>query len=248
MIVLPSYFKIISFPIYYLIHYNYLFGIIHKTFFKTFNYKKFKFSLNNLKFPTSSYSSFLWKTYELNDRVLIERNLKKKHKCIIIGGGIGFIGVLTFHLTKNKIILFEINKELINLLNSNLKRNYVKFELFENNLTLEKNFKKNSYFTSENFAINSIFRKSKKKSFFKNIHFSKINNFNLYNTLIIDGEGIEKHYIDNLNKIRNIRYIFFEFHHDIFDEKKKTKIFNQLKKNRFFLKDKFVNSYFFEKR
>ena len=77
MIVLPSYFKIISFPIYYLIHYNYLFGIIHKTFFKTFNYKKFKFSLNNLKFPTSSYSSFLWKTYELNDRVLIERNLKK---------------------------------------------------------------------------------------------------------------------------------------------------------------------------
>jgi len=180
--------------------------------------------------------------------VLIERNLEKKHKCIIIGGGIGFIGVLTFHLTKNKIILFEINKELKNLLNSNLKRNYVKFRLFENNLVLDKKFNKDSYFTSENFAINSIFRKSKKKSFFKNLHFTKIKNFNLYNTLIIDGEGIEKHYIDNLDKIRNIRYIFFEFHHDIFNEKKKIKIFNQLKKNKFFLKDKFVNSYFFEKR
>ena len=59
----------------------------------------------------------------LNDRILIERNLTKKNKCIIIGGGIGFIGVLTYHITKNKIILFEINNELIELLNSNLKNN-----------------------------------------------------------------------------------------------------------------------------
>ena len=116
MKVLPNYFKILSFPIYYFIHFNFIFGIIQKTLFRTFNYKKFKFSLEGLKFPTSFYSSFLWKTYELNDRILIERNLKKKHKCIIIGGGIGVIGVLTFHLTKNKIILFEINNELINLL------------------------------------------------------------------------------------------------------------------------------------
>ena len=248
MKVLPNYFKILSFPIYYLIHFNFIFGVIQKTFFKTFNYKKFKFSLNGLKFPTSFYSSFLWKTYELNDRILIERNLKKKHKCIVIGGGIGFIGVLTFHLTKNKIILFEINKELINLLHSNLKNNSVKFNLFQNNLTLNKKFKKNSFFVTENFSTNSIFRKSKKKSLFKNIYYKKIKNFNLFNTLIIDGEGIEKHYIENINKIKNIKYIFFEFHHDIFNEKKKINIFYQLKKNKFVLRDKFVNSYFFEKK
>ncbi len=247
MKVLPNYFKFLSFPIYYLIHYNFLFGLVHKRLFSQFRYKNFKFLLSNLKFPTSSYSSFLWKTYELNDRILIERNLKKKHKCILIGGGIGFIGVLTYHLTKNKIILFEINNELISLLNSNLKENSVKYELFENNLVLNKSFKNKTYFKTENFATNSLYRKSKIKSFFKNIYFKKIKNFNLFNTLIIDGEGIEKHYIDNLNKIPNIKYIFFEFHHDIFDNKKQMNIFKKLKKNKFNLKDKFVNSYYFEK-
>ena len=180
-------------------------------------------------------------------QILIERNLTKKNKCIIIGGGIGFIGVLTYHITKNKIILFEINNELIELLNSNLKNNSAKYKLFENNLVLDKKFNKTSYFKTENFAFNSIYRKSKKKSFFKNLYFKKVKNFNLFNTLIIDGEGIEKHYINNLDKIKNIKYIFFEFHHDIFDEQKKLDIFNKLKQNKFNLKDKFVNSYFFEK-
>ena len=79
------------------------------------------------------------------------------------------------------------------------------------------------------------------------MYFKKVKNFNLFNTLIIDGEGIEKHYINNLDKIKNIKYIFFEFHHDIFDEQKKLDIFNKLKQNKFNLKDKFVNSYFFER-
>ena len=32
---------------------------------------------------------------------------------IIVGGGIGFIGVIAYHLTMNPIILFEINEKII---------------------------------------------------------------------------------------------------------------------------------------
>jgi len=75
--------KILFFPIYYLIHNNLFFGLIHKYIIRVFNYKNFRFELQNLKLPLGYYSSFLWKTYELNDRVIIEKNLTKKNKYII---------------------------------------------------------------------------------------------------------------------------------------------------------------------
>ncbi len=247
MKVLPNYFKLLSFPIYYLIHNNYVFGFFQKKIFKTFSYKGYNFKVDELKLPTSYHSSFFWKTYELNDRVIIEKNLNTKNKCIIIGGGIGFIGTLSFHLTRNKIILFEINKQIINLLKKNLTKNSVKFKIYNNNLTLNQSFKNNIYFENENFLSNSIYRTSKLKYSFKNIYYKKIKGFNSYNTLIIDGEGIEEHYIYNLNKIKNIKYLFFELHYDILNESKRNKIFKYLRINNFILKDKFVNSFFFER-
>ena len=248
MKVLPNYFKIISFPIYYLIHYNYLFGLIHKKFIKKFRYKKYKFKLDNIKLPTSCYSSFLWKTYELNDRIIIEKNLNQKNKCVVIGGGIGFIGTLAYHITNNKVLLFEINKKIINLLNFNLKKNIVKFKLYNKNLTFNKNFVKKIYFETDNFLSNSIYRNSNQKKSFDNLYFKNIKDFKKYNTLIIDGEGIEEHYIYNLNKAKNIKYIFFELHHDIFNKSKRLHIFKYLKKSNFLFKDKFVNSYYFKRK
>lgn len=247
MKVLPNYFKLLSFPIYYLIHNNYLFGFLQKKIFKKFSYKNYNFKVDKLKLPTSYHSSFFWKTYELNDRVIIEKNLNYKNKCIIIGGGIGFIGTLSYHLSKNKIVLFEINKQIINLLKKNLIENLVKFKLYNYNLTLNKSFKNNIYFENENFLSNSIYRKSKSKNLFKNLYYKKIKDFGSYNTLIIDGEGIEEHYIYNLNKIKNIKYIFFELHYDILNKARRNKIFKYLKQNNFILKDKFVNSFFFER-
>ena len=42
-----------------------------------------------------------------------------------------------------------------------------------------------------------------------NIYKGKITNFKKFNTLIIDGEGIEDHYIKNLKFANNIKYIYF---------------------------------------
>ncbi len=81
----------------------------------------------------------------------------------------------------------------------------------------------------------------------KNILFSKVKNINNFNTLIVDGEGIEKHYIENIKTLKKIKFIFFEFHNDIFTETQKSKIFGKLKKDGFFLKDRFINSYYFIK-
>ena len=95
--------KIIIFPAYYLIHKNILFGFVHKFFIKEFYYKTFRFSLNVKKISLSSHSSFFFKTYEYNDRKLVENYINTKNKCIIIGGGLGFIPTLAFHKSKNKI-------------------------------------------------------------------------------------------------------------------------------------------------
>ena len=104
--------KIILTPIYYIIHHNYLFGFIHKFFVKNFYYKNMKFELKINDIPLQNYSSFLFKTYEYNDRKLIERNITSKNKSIILGGGLGFIPTLTYKNSENKILVFEINKKI----------------------------------------------------------------------------------------------------------------------------------------
>lgn len=240
--------KLIIFPIYYLIHYNFFFGYIQKKLIKFFFYKNFKFSLKNCDFPLPYYSSFFFNTYELNDRKIIQKNLSKKNKCIIIGGGIGFIGVLAFHYTKNPIIIFEINKKIISNLKNNLKINNIKFKLFAGNLSLNKKSQKNFFFQHKNFLATSIYRKGSLKTKLKNYDYKNIKNLKKFNTLIIDGEGIEEHYINNIQKLPFIKYLIFEFHNDIFSENNKNVLFNKLKKNKFFIKDRFINSYFFEKK
>ena len=62
--------SILLFPIYHLIHRNRIFGYIHKKLIKNFYYKKFKFYLDERFIPLKNYSSFLFKTYEYNDRIL----------------------------------------------------------------------------------------------------------------------------------------------------------------------------------
>jgi hypothetical protein len=148
--------SLILFPIYYTIHHNIFFGFIHKYFIKKFYYKRFIFNLKNFDIPLANYASFLFKTYEYNDKTLVEKNITTKNKCIIIGGGLGFIATISYHLSQNKVLVFEINKNIINSLKENLKLNNCKFEVIENNLTLNK---KNDY---EDFYINKDFLASSK--------------------------------------------------------------------------------------
>ena len=108
-------------PLYYIIHYNFFFGFLQKYFFKYFKFRKFTFNINYQRISLSYASSFLFKTYEYNDRVLIEKYISTENKCIIIGGGIGFIPCLSYHKSKNKIIVSEIDETITPLLNSNLK-------------------------------------------------------------------------------------------------------------------------------
>lgn len=239
--------RLIIFPIYYTFHYNIFFGFIHKKFIRFFYFKNFIFDLKDCNFPLPYYSSFIFKTYELNDRKIIQKNLTKKNKCIIIGGGIGFIGVLAYHLSKNPLIIFEINKSIIYNLQKNLKNNYTKFKIYSGNLLLNLNQKKKYYFENKNFLATSLYRESNKKIKVKNYYYKSIPNLKKFNTLIIDGEGIEEHYLNNINKLPNIKYLIFEFHNDIFINLEKIELFRKLKKNKFVLKDKFINSYYFEK-
>jgi len=240
--------KIIIFPVYYLIHKNLLFGLIHKKFIKNFYYKDFVFNLNLKNIPLASRSSFIFKTYEYNDRKLVEKYINNKNKCIIIGGGIGFIPTLAFHKSKNRILVFEINKIIINNLRKNLIQNNCNFTLFNNNLALQNEPRTSNYFISENFLSTSQYSKKGEIEKVENINIKKIFNFKKFNTLIIDGEGVEEYFLNNLNKINHIHYIIFELHNNLFNLKKVNSLFFKLRKNKFILVDKCFNSYFFKKK
>jgi len=239
--------KTLLFPAYYLIHKNIFFGLINKFLIKKFNYKNYKFFLNLKDISLSHHSSFFFKTYEYNDRKLVEKYIDAKNKCIIIGGGLGFIPTIAFHKSNNKILVFEINKSIIKNLRSNLKYNNCKFVLFNNNLTLKKEKKKSKYFIGKNFLSTSQYYTKGKIKNIDNIHKNKIKDFKKYNTIIMDGEGIEEYFLTNIDKIKNIKYFIFELHNNMFSSKKIKSLFSNLKKNNFILIDKCFNSYYFTK-
>ena len=61
------------------------------------------------------------------------------------------------------------------------------------------------------FFSNFNVQKNQKKIKLKNTSYKKVKKINSYNTLIIDGEGIEKHYIENISVLNKIRFIFLNF-------------------------------------
>ena len=61
---------------------------------------KLMFKIDYERIPTSLASSFIFNTYEYNDRVLVEKYITK-NKSIVIGGGLGFIACINFKLKIN---------------------------------------------------------------------------------------------------------------------------------------------------
>ena len=133
---------------------------------------------------------------------------------------------------------------------NNLIINSCKFFLYNKNLLINKNyFKKYKYFFfHSDFLSNSVYRKSNKRFKVENISSNNINNFKKFNTLVIDAEGMEEYYINNIRFLNNIIFLFFELHYDLLEEKKIIKINNILKRNNFFLVDKCFNSFFYKRK
>ena len=244
----PILIKIFLFPIYYLIHSNKFFGYIQKYYLKKFYYQNIIINLNIDNIPLANYSSFLFKTYEYNDRRLVEKYIDSSNNCIIIGGGLGFISVLAYKKSKKKILVFEIDKKLIKNLNDNLIKNNCEFQIYEKNLILGKKTKNNEeFYFNEDFLCSSKYLNKGKKRVIENISSDEIKTFKKYNSLIIDGEGIEEYFIQNLNQLKNIQYIIFELHFNIFSKNKIETMFKNLELNKFVFQDKCFNSYYFKK-
>ena len=247
MIVLQKNYTKLLYPIYYLFHKNIFFGLLHKVFIKNFYYKNLKFELKVKNLPLSVRSSFLFKTYEINDRLLVERHINKNNKCIVIGGGIGFIPSLIGQLSKNPMLIFEVNQDLKKNLIKNLKNNNCKYNLFFKNLNFQKKKKKFFYSKNKNFLASSKYLKSKEICNIDNIYYKSIRKIFKFNTLIIDAEGCEFDIIINLKKMKFIKHIIFELHFNLLSKVQIEKIFFIMKKNNFQLVDKFFNSFYFKK-
>ena len=108
---------------------------------------------------------------------MVENNISSKNKCIIIGGGLGFIPTIAFHKSKNKILFFKINKLIIKNLRKNLITNKCKFILYNRNLVLRIRKKTTEYFTGNNFLSTSQYIMKGKVEKVSNIQINKIKNF-----------------------------------------------------------------------
>ena len=129
-----------------------------------------------------------------------------------------------------------------------MKLNKCEFSLLNNNIKIGKfkNKIENFYF-STSFIDTSKYIKTKKILKVKNININKIKNFKNFNTLIIDGEGIEEYFIKNINKIKSIKEIIFELHYNIFNKFEANNLFSILEKNGFEKVDSCFNSFYFKK-
>jgi hypothetical protein len=238
--------KIIFNILYYTIHANIFFAIIQKIFFKYFRYKKLLFEIKNINIPLSHYSSFLFKTFEINDRIVLEKFLTKKNKCIIIGTGIGFTGALAYELSKNKILCIEVDHRLKKIIEKNFLLNKTKYTLIFKNLNFDKKKSKSYFVFKENFLLNQRNKDSNEKNLVDNIYYKNLP-ITKYNSLIIDAEGYEYELIKNIKKLKSIKNIFFELHPEILTKRQQQQIFNILSEYNFVKKFDFLNSYYFQK-
>lgn len=241
--------KLLIFIPYYFFHCNIFFGIIFKILFNKFSYKNINININVDNIKLSQLSSFLFKTYELNDRVLVEKYITTKNKSIVIGAGLGFIAALVFKNSQKKILLFEIDNAIIKNLENNMKQNNIDYELYNKNLVVVEKFTQSDFFYStNNFLENSIYSKKGTKNYFNNIHYKSIKSFENFNTIVIDAEGSEEYYINYIYNLKNIKYLFFELHYDLLSKEKIKQIFKQLDSANFKQKGKFFNSFYFERK
>lgn len=248
--------KIFFYLPFYLLHKNIFFGIFFLKIIKIFHYSfknnKFSFYIpNNLDY--SFYSSFLTKTYEINDLTLIKKNLHFDCKPIVVGGGLGFIPAIVSAIVKKKIPVFEIDTQIIPFLEKNLKKNKINSKIYNCFFFFNKKPKINFFFESKNFISTSIYNSKKENNNFiklnKFISYKKLCKMNkvVYNTLIIDAEGYEYDLINDISMNNSIKHIFFELHTSIIGKKRTDKLLRSLKINKFNLVDSFFNSYYYSR-
>ena len=84
-------------------------------------------------------------------------------------------------------------------------------------------------FLSNDFLSTSSKIKTDSKIIVDNLESSKIKDFEKFNTLVIDIEGDEEYYISNIDRFKNIKYLFFELHHNILKEDKIEHMMSALK-------------------
>ena len=66
-------------------------------------------------------------------------------------------------------------------------------------------------FLSNDFLSTSSRIKTDSKIIVDNLESSKIKDFEKFNTLVIDIEGDEEYYISNIDRFKNIKYLFFDY-------------------------------------
>lgn len=238
--------KYVFFLLYYLIHANFFFAFIQKTFFKYFTYKNLLFCTENLNIPYSHYSSFLFKTFEINDRVVMEKFITNKNKCVIIGTGIGFTPVLAYHLSKNRVLSLEIDPSLKSIIKKNFLLNKIKYSLIFKNINFNKKKLKSCFQIKDNFLENRKNIANGKKIMVENIYFKDLNLLS-YNTMIIDAEGYEFEIIKEIKKLKSIKNIFFELHPKILSRNEQKKLFRSLFESGYVKQFEFLNSFFYKK-
>ena len=234
---------------YYFLHRNPFFGLIFKYFIREFHYK-YNGSILSFEIPFKNLTlgwlpGFLFKTYELNDVSLIKKHIVKNEKVLNIGGGIGFIASLVYKITNEKVTIVEVDDRIIEILNKNLKRNKINFQLIDKPLSLSKetDFLINK---NQNYISNTTIQKTTTDNNPSNSEFVDSKFFDKFDVLVIDAEGYEEYFFSNLLEI-NFDKIIIEFHPKNYLNLTSQDIENILTKNNYKEMDSYFQSKVFKK-
>lgn len=175
-------------------------------------------------------------SYEKQEILILSHVLKKDDIIMEIGAGIGFLSIYCAKLNNNKVVAYEANPELINLIKKNYLLNQVSPQI--KNFILSDREGLVDFYIEPNFYSSSIVKRSassqKVEIETRDIN-KEIKKYNI-SFLIIDIEGGEQKLIYNIDFNKNkVNKVLIELHPHVIGDNETNKIIKFLMKNNFLL-------------
>lgn len=174
--------------------------------------------------------------YEKKELYILKNVINNNDKILEVGTGLGFLSIYCSKiLGSNKVLTYEANRELFNIIRQNFKLNNVNPKLV-NAILSDKKSSDYIFINEENFWSSSVIKRNSKAKKIK-VPTENINNVitdNIINFLIIDIEGGEKDLIYKIN-FSKIKKILIEIHPHVIGDNECSKIISYLIKKEFII-------------
>lgn len=175
-------------------------------------------------------------SYEKEEISILSKVINKEDVVMEIGAGMGFLSIYCSKKSNNKVVAYEANPNMINLIKENYKLNNVNPEI--KNIILSDKKGKADFYLEKNFYSSSTLQRTNESEAIE-VQTEDINDeINKYNPtfMIIDIEGGEKDLIKKINFEKNhVNKLLLELHPHIIGDVIVNEIIKYVLYNNFIL-------------